>query len=114
MRRFIIPIFLFLLYHNAFTQQSSKFYGQAIDAQNGLPLELVIVYVPETNVYFETKENGRFSLDISATKNLIIKCSRLGYQTQTITLGNWSGTKDQEFNISLIPITNQEIIIKEM
>lgn len=113
MRRFIIPIFLFLLYQNAFTQQSSKFYGQVIDAQNGLPLELVIVYVPETNVYFETKENGRFSLDISATKNLIIKCSRLGYQTLTITLENWSGSKDQEFNISLIPITNQEIIIKE-
>jgi len=88
-------------------QQQIHVTGQVVD-QNGNPLAGVSIRVRGTNAGAITDNNGRFQLDAPAGS--VLEISFIGYQTQTITLGN----ENQNLRIQLqqsASVLNQLVVI---
>ena len=108
--------FSFILSHQAHAdvysfsciqQQQIHVTGQVVD-QNGNPLAGVSIRVRGTNAGAITDNNGRFQLDAPAGS--VLEISFIGYQTQTITLGN----ENQNLRIQLqqsASVLNQLVVI---
>lgn len=71
--------------------QTLSFKGIVKD-KDGLPLPGAIIYVPGTSVGAQSDEEGKFSLNVKPNTEVII--SLLGYEQQSIKIGNSNVVKD--------------------
>ncbi len=96
------------------TSQKATITGKVSDAQNNAPIELVTVFVRDTNLVTETSSNGRYSLEIPANQQLVLAFSRIGYkETQTTIQPMPSGTSRQ-IDVTLAPSDSDlEVIVRE-
>ncbi len=99
---------------HAQTSQKATITGKVSDAQNNAPIELVTVFIRDTNLVTETSSNGRYSLDIPANQACILVFSRIGYkETQTTIRPMPSGTSRQ-IDVSMAPSDSDlEVIVRE-
>lgn len=88
--------------YSTFIYQSQQIHvtGQVVD-ENGSPLSGVSVRVRGTNIGAITDNNGQFVLD--APEGAVLEISFIGYQTQTVQLGN----QNQQLRIQLHATASQ-------
>ncbi|WP_071781182.1 SusC/RagA family TonB-linked outer membrane protein [Adhaeribacter aquaticus] len=73
--------------------QGQKVSGQVIDAETNESLPGVVVLVKGTTNGTSTDVAGKFSLNLPAPGNAVLVVSYVGYQTQSIPVGNQSNIK---------------------
>ena len=88
--------------------QSSPLTGQVTDADNNEPLPGVVVLVQGTNIGASTDMEGKFSLNVPFPETATLVISYIGYQTQTIKIGNQT-----QLNVSLKADTKalEEVVV---
>ena len=88
--------------------QSTPVTGQVTDADNKEPLPGVVVLVQGTNIGASTDMEGKFSLNVPSPETATLVISYIGYQTQTIKIGNQT-----QLNVSLKADTKalEEVVV---
>lgn len=104
-------IFIFFLLNNITAQDSVRVFGKVSDKDSDEPLEFVNIYIPETQFYTESNASGKYQIYVPAQKVLLLKVSRVGYESTTIQLKDLKGKNELSLNIQLEIIKNQEVII---
>ena len=79
---------LLLLFWHPLSAQTVSVTGSVISKLSGNPLEDVTIVVSGKNIATQTDNNGNFAIDAAAGSTLII--SRVGYQTQELSIGSAS------------------------
>lgn len=114
----LISILFFIITFTIFTQgqtsQNATITGKITDAVTNAPVELVTVYIRDTNLVAESSSNGRYSLEIPSNQELILVFSRIGYkETQTRLRPMPSGSRRQ-IDVALAPADSDlEVIVRE-
>ncbi|MDE7109282.1 MAG: carboxypeptidase-like regulatory domain-containing protein [Muribaculaceae bacterium] len=85
----------------AFAQNNLTLTGKVTDADNGEPLEFVIVQLPERNLWAETDEKGIFSIKNLRPGTYTVFIQSTGYQDYTHTID--LSAKAEPLLISLHP-----------
>lgn len=85
----------------AFAQNSLTLTGKVTDADNGEPLEFVIVQLPDRNLWAETNEKGIFSIKNLRPGTYTVFIQSTGYQDYTHTLD--LSSKSEPLLITLHP-----------
>ncbi|MEP7196547.1 MAG: TonB-dependent receptor [Saprospiraceae bacterium] len=108
-----LSLIVFLLLHLSYisAQEFTKVFGKIKDERTGEGIEFVNVYIPETKYYTETNNIGDFQIQVPSQKSLLLKISRLGYETKSITLKDLKGKKEQTVDISLKALLVEEVVI---
>jgi hypothetical protein len=114
----LISIFFFLITFTVFTHgqtsQSATITGRITDARTSAPVELVTVYIRDTNLVAESSSNGRYSLDIPANQEMVLVFSRIGYKETQTTLRPMPSGSSRQIDVSLAPADSDlEVIVRE-
>ena len=82
MKQTILCLFAFFLTASAFAQEDNlaRITGTVKDGANDQMVELVTIYVRGTQINTSSSENGRYSLDVPANRDLELVFSRVGYK----------------------------------
>lgn len=83
--KFFLTIITFILSVNCIGQTQKSITG-FIQDKTGTPLEAVTVLIRGTNIGTATAANGRFLLDKLTMNDAVLECSKIGYETQQITV----------------------------
>jgi len=118
MYRRIIPLFVLVagicFSAQAQTSQGATITGIVTDAESKAPVELVTVYIRDTNLVTETSTNGRYSLEIPANQQMILVFSRIGYKETATTLRAMPSGSSRQIDVSLAPSDSDlEVIVRE-
>ncbi len=112
-KRFLLSIFLSNLFFWVGAQKAFVS-GQVFDASSDQPIELVTVFVSETQTAVESDENGRFRIEVEAGRPISLSFKRLGYVDKTIELASTPNGITRKVEIILIPENyDLEIIVRD-
>ncbi len=116
-RRIFTFILLFCgihIYTLGQTSQNATITGKITDAQTGAAIELVTVYIQDTNIVTETSSNGRYSLEIPANQLLTLVVSRIGYKETKTTIRPMPSGSSRQIDIGLVSSDSDlEVIVRE-
>ncbi|MEN0003646.1 MAG: carboxypeptidase-like regulatory domain-containing protein, partial [Bacteroidota bacterium] len=76
----ILCLFAFATLANAQDGPTATVTGLVTDALSESPIDLVTIYIKDTNIATETAINGRYSLEVPAETAFTLVFSRLGYK----------------------------------
>jgi iron complex outermembrane receptor protein len=101
-------IFLLLIQHTAFAQNSIK--GKVIDKDTKEPLFEVVVYIPDLKVGTATDTLGEFVFNNLPTGKFLIQVKLIGYATQVLT-ANTADIKPMQIMLSQAAGELQEVVV---
>jgi hypothetical protein len=91
------------------------FFCHTISSQQTILLKgkVAHVYIPETRYFTITDSLGYFELNLPQKDLVVLKCSRLGFETKSIKYNTGDFRNDKFLEIKLNRIINKEIEIKD-
>lgn len=88
--------------------------GIVTDASSGEPVELVTVYIKNTNTVTETAVNGRYRLEVPANEAVEVTFSRTGYKETTAQVDAMPARSTRQVDVILAPYdSGLEVIVRE-
>lgn len=95
-------------------QQKATIYGAVADRVTDQAVELVTVYVGETQNVAETDERGRYRILVDPEKDFVLHFTRIGYKAFAQEFSALSPGAVVQFNLALVSIDSDlEVIITE-
>lgn len=100
-----------ILFSNLSNSQTLE--GILLDRNTKKPLELASVYFKESGYTIFSNSDGRFSIEISVSKNEELIISSIGYEDLVVKLKEYSKNEENQAVFFLVPKTEQleEIVI---
>ena len=114
--KYTFTIYLFFLASVlSFAQtRNASVYGNIKDAETGEAVELVTVYIKESNYAVETNASGFYRIKVPSNQDFTLVFTRIGYKQASIELSGIETGKSKKLDISLSPAQSDlEIIITE-
>ena len=113
MQRFILTINVITIFFIGLQAQNSIVVGKVKDGSSNEPVDLVTVYVKETNVVVETASSGNYEIVVPVNQDFTIVYTRVGYQEATTLVKSMPAGTRRTINVSLAPIgSDLEVIVR--
>ena len=116
MKRILLFAFSILLTLSAIAQEDNlaRITGTVKDGSNNEMVELVTIYVRGTQINTATAENGRYSLDVPANRDLELVFSRVGYKESVVNVKAMPPRSAKQIDLELAPLDSDiEVVIRE-
>ena len=94
--------------------RDASVYGSVKDAQTDQPIDLVTVYIENTNYAVETNTNGFYRIKVPSNQPFTIAFSRIGFKPASVDITAIGRTKSKKLDLALVPLESDlEIIVTE-
>lgn len=116
MKQTILCLFTFLWIASASAQEDNlaRITGTVKDGSNNEMVELVTIYVRGTQINTSSSENGRYSLDVPANRDLELVFSRVGYKESVVNVKAMPPRSAKQIDVELAPIDSDiEFVVRE-
>jgi hypothetical protein len=114
MRLIISTLFLFLTIALSAQNRDASIYGNVTDTETGTAIDLVTVYIENTNYAVETNQNGFYRIKVPSNQPFTISFSRLGYKAASVDLTAISTGKSKKLDLAMVSLESDlEIVVTE-
>ncbi len=93
--------------------QETIVFGNVLDIDSKMPIELATIYIKGTSKAVESDLNGAYRLIVESDKSQTIVCSRLGYGESEFTIPAMRKGAKRNVNFELVNQEGPEVIIRE-
>jgi len=113
--KYIYAILLLLSTISLFAQnRDASVYGTIKDADSGENIDIVTVYIEDTNFAVETNLNGFYRIKVPSNQPFTIAFSRIGYKPTSVKITGISTGKSKKLDVSMVSTTSDlEVIVTE-
>lgn len=88
--------------------------GTVKDALSDQGVELVTVYIKDTNTATETARNGRYSIEVPANQAFTIVFSRIGYKEVSKDFDPMPARSSRQVDVTMAPVDSDiEVVVRE-
>jgi len=88
--------------------------GIAKDAVSDAPIELVTVYVAQSNIATETSTSGRYRLLVPANEAFTLVFTRIGYKPVRVEVAPMPARSNRQIDVEMAPTESDlEVIVRE-
>ncbi len=109
-----ICLFFFALPFSFAQTRDASIYGTIKDAETKEAVELVTVYMQETNYAVETNTSGFYRIKVPSNQDFTLVFTRIGYKQATVDIEKISAGRSKKLDIFLSPSQSDlEVIITE-
>lgn len=107
---FFICVFVWTL--NA--QERGTIFGTVKDALSAEPVDLVTIYIKNSNTATESDEKGEYRFEVPANQKLILVFSRIGYKETEVEVRSISPTSQRQIDVEFPPADSEiEVVVRE-
>jgi hypothetical protein len=107
-------LFLFLTIALSAQNRDASIYGNVTDTETGTAIDLVTVYIENTNYAVETNQNGFYRIKVPSNQPFTISFSRLGYKAASVDLTAISTGKSKKLDLAMVSLESDlEIVVTE-
>lgn len=104
---------LFVNFLSAQTDRSAVITGIVKDAVTDEPIELVTVYIKDSNTAVETAVNGRYRIEVPVNEAFILIFTRIGYKSVETEIAAMPPRSSRQVDVSLAPTDSElEVVVR--
>ncbi|MCF8244974.1 MAG: TonB-dependent receptor [Saprospiraceae bacterium] len=114
MNKSLFTLFCTLVCFALHAQDQALLTGTATDALSGQPIELVTVFVKNTNNATETTDKGKWRLEVPANQRIVLVFTRIGYKESSVDVEPLPKGAKQQIDVAMPPAdASVEVEVRE-
>lgn len=112
--RIVFTFFIIAVALSINAQERGTIFGTVKDALSEEAVDLVTIYIKDTNTATESDEQGKYRFEVPANQKLILVFSRIGYKETEVEVRSISPTSQRRIDIEFPPADSEiEVVVTE-
>ncbi len=101
------------LHLSAQTDRSAIITGMVRDAMSDAPVEIVTIYIKDTNIATESAANGRYRIEVPANQAFTLIFTRIGYKSAETVIDAMPPRSSRQVDVALAPADSEiEVLVR--